>query len=146
MTDSPTPVAGAPQPSPPADDGWLWMTHPSFRDGKPIPVWTFWERGRRYYIPFDDTGTDFEWDHRDNEWKVAAAPSAGTPPPAGMRDAAPPEPKVVAWFNPSNPNAIINAAQYPHVLPKNKVGYLPCIVAVRDAAPTPPSPDQPKED
>jgi hypothetical protein len=37
--------------------------------------------------------------------------------------------KVVAWFNPANPNAVINAAQYPHVLPKNKVGYLPCIVA-----------------
>ena len=38
------------------------------------------------------------------------------------------QPAIVAWFNPANPNAVINAAQYPHVLDKNKVGYVPCIV------------------
>lgn len=34
--------------------------------------------------------------------------------------------KPVAWYNPDKPNAVISAAQYPHLLPKNKVGYLPC--------------------
>lgn len=35
---------------------------------------------------------------------------------------------IVAWFNPDKPNSVISAAQYQHVLPKNKTGYLPCIV------------------
>jgi hypothetical protein len=38
-------------------------------------------------------------------------------------------PQIVAWYHPSNPNGVINAAQYPSVLEKNKVGYVPCIVA-----------------
>jgi hypothetical protein len=38
------------------------------------------------------------------------------------------QPAIVAWFNPANPNAVLNAAQYPQVLDKNKVGYVPCIV------------------
>lgn len=37
------------------------------------------------------------------------------------------QPAIVAWFNPANPNAVINAA-HPQVLDKNKVGYVPCIV------------------
>lgn len=38
------------------------------------------------------------------------------------------QPAIVAWFNPENPNSVISAAQYPQVLAKNKVGYVPCIV------------------
>jgi hypothetical protein len=38
------------------------------------------------------------------------------------------QPAIVAWYHPTNPNGVISAAQYPHVLEKNKVGYVPCIV------------------
>lgn len=58
------------------EDGFIWMTHPSRFGGKPIPVRTFVEDGTRYYVPFEDSATDFEWDERDDEWKLVAAPVA----------------------------------------------------------------------
>lgn len=67
------------QPAAAPSDGWLWMTHPDWNDGKPLPVQVFEDEGERFYRPFDTDATDFAWDERDKEWALAAAPAA---PPA----------------------------------------------------------------
>lgn len=53
------------------DDGWCWMTHPSYNCGNAIPVYMAEINGTRFYHPLDPSdATEFEWDRRDDEWKI----------------------------------------------------------------------------
>ena len=56
-------------------DGWVWMTHPSYRQGRPIPVEVFTVEGYRFYRPFDDWAPEFDWNKKDDAWNVVAYPS-----------------------------------------------------------------------
>ena len=56
-------------------EGWRWMTHPDRNNGQPIPVRIEVEDGVTYYRPFDERGTDFEWDKRGDEWVEITAPA-----------------------------------------------------------------------
>jgi hypothetical protein len=59
------------------DAEWLWMTHPTRNNGKPIPVRIVTaEDSSKWFIPFDEDGCEFEWSERDEDWRVMAASPA----------------------------------------------------------------------
>lgn len=68
-------LAAAPAQAVAVPEGWRWMTHPDRNNGQPIPVRIEVEDGVTYYRPFDERGTDFEWDKRGDEWVEIAAPA-----------------------------------------------------------------------
>lgn len=55
---------------------FIFMTHPSRNGGEPFPVQVWEEDGVKMYRPFDEDGSEFEWDERDSEW--AEVPDANS--------------------------------------------------------------------
>ncbi|WP_316154744.1 hypothetical protein [Cupriavidus sp. BIC8F] len=82
----------APAPSvPPAaltDDEWLWMTHPTRNGGKPVPVRIVTEDGSKWFMPFDEDGCEFEWEERDEDWRIVTASPADQVEDARVEDLA----------------------------------------------------------
>lgn len=67
----------------PTDSEWLWMTHPTRNEGKPIPVRIITDdEGYKWFIPFEEEGCEFEWSERDEDWRIVPAASQPAQPQA----------------------------------------------------------------